>query len=358
MEGDTPDLPALVALKKKYGAYLWVDEAHSIGALGATGRGLCEHQRVDVLDIDVSMGTFTKAFGAIGGYIAANTDVIAALRARSSVHTLSGSLAPPACAQALAALRELQSTAGLDRVRRLQENSQWFRARLLEAGLAVLGNEASSPVCPVRASHCIHDAHAGCIPQPFYLEHHTRFCSAFQRKSLPFRASASLEMWPSSSWATRPLRCSCRGPAFAFRQRTRATISNARSRSFCKWPNRATCAIGTAFADESARVQAMARYTSELENTVTVFTRERALTLGSSKDQLELGKSEQWEGKNKEKESQRERYKIETSSTLVMASQTRRWQKRHMKCSTHDTEKTIKTATRHGAKTNHTATRG
>ena len=156
MEGDTPDLPALVALKKKYGAYLWIDEAHSIGALGATGRGLCEHQHVDALDIDISMGTFTKAFGAIGGYIAAKSDVIAALRARSSVHVLSGSLAPPACAQALAAIRELQSKAGLDRVRRLQENSRWFRARLLEAGLAVLGSEASSPVCPVRAAHWAH----------------------------------------------------------------------------------------------------------------------------------------------------------------------------------------------------------
>lgn len=156
MEGDTPDLPAIVALKKKYGAYLWVDEAHSIGALGATGRGLCEHQRVNVLDIDVSMGTFTKAFGAVGGYIAATADMIAALRARSSAHVLSGSLAPPACAQALAAIRELQSPAGLDRVRRLQENSRMFRRRLIEAGLAVLGNEASSPVCPVRAAHSTH----------------------------------------------------------------------------------------------------------------------------------------------------------------------------------------------------------
>ena len=49
--------------------YLWLDEAHSIGALGATGRGVCEHCGVDTKDVDVMMGTFTKSFAAVGGYI-------------------------------------------------------------------------------------------------------------------------------------------------------------------------------------------------------------------------------------------------------------------------------------------------
>ena len=51
-------------------AYLYLDEAHSIGALGATGRGVCEQLGVDTADVDVMMGTFTKSFGSCGGYIA------------------------------------------------------------------------------------------------------------------------------------------------------------------------------------------------------------------------------------------------------------------------------------------------
>lgn len=57
MEGDSPPLRALVALKRQYNAYLYVDEAHSIGALGARGRGVCEQLGVDPRDVDVLMGT-------------------------------------------------------------------------------------------------------------------------------------------------------------------------------------------------------------------------------------------------------------------------------------------------------------
>ena len=57
----------IVAIKKKYRAYLYLDEAHSIGALGAGGRGVCEHLGVDPADVDIMMGTFTKAFGSCGG---------------------------------------------------------------------------------------------------------------------------------------------------------------------------------------------------------------------------------------------------------------------------------------------------
>lgn len=72
MEGSVVNLPEVIALKKKYKAYLYLDEAHSIGALGRTGRGMVEHFGCDVSDVDVMMGTFTKSFGAAGGYIAAD----------------------------------------------------------------------------------------------------------------------------------------------------------------------------------------------------------------------------------------------------------------------------------------------
>ena len=63
-------LPELMALKKKYKCYLYLDEAHSIGAIGPTGRGVVEYFGLDPRDVDVMMGTFTKSFGASGGYIA------------------------------------------------------------------------------------------------------------------------------------------------------------------------------------------------------------------------------------------------------------------------------------------------
>merc|ERR1712070_1100162 len=63
MEGEICNLKKIVQVCKKYGVYVYVDEAHSIGALGATGRGVCEQTGVDPADIDILMGTFTKSFG-------------------------------------------------------------------------------------------------------------------------------------------------------------------------------------------------------------------------------------------------------------------------------------------------------
>ena len=65
-------LPEVIALKKKYKAYLYLDEAHSIGAMGPNGRGVVEYFGADPKDVDIMMGTFTKSFGACGGYIAGN----------------------------------------------------------------------------------------------------------------------------------------------------------------------------------------------------------------------------------------------------------------------------------------------
>ena len=72
MEGSVVRLPEVVALKKKYKAYLYVDEAHSIGAVGPDGRGVVDYFGVDPADVDIMMGTLTKSFGAAGGYIAAS----------------------------------------------------------------------------------------------------------------------------------------------------------------------------------------------------------------------------------------------------------------------------------------------
>ena len=76
-EGNTKSCPRSYLILRQFypwrcQAYVYLDEAHSIGALGATGRGLCEYEGVDPADIDIMMGTFTKSFGSCGGYIAAD----------------------------------------------------------------------------------------------------------------------------------------------------------------------------------------------------------------------------------------------------------------------------------------------
>lgn len=105
MEGSYCDLKNTVRLCKKYGAYVYLDEAHSIGAMGHTGRGCAEYAGVDPADIDIMMGTFTKSFGAMGGYIAASRETITFLRKRCAGSVVHNSLSPVVCQQVLSALR-------------------------------------------------------------------------------------------------------------------------------------------------------------------------------------------------------------------------------------------------------------
>jgi serine palmitoyltransferase len=156
MEGEMAPLPEIVALKKKYGAYLFVDEAHSIGAIGANGRGICEYAGVDPRDVDVLMGTFTKSFGAVGGYIAADRDVIEFLRANSAGSVYSSSISPPAVQQVLSAFRIMMhedgTTIGRRKLDTLRENSNYFRSRLNEMGCHTLG-DWDSPIVLLMLYH-------------------------------------------------------------------------------------------------------------------------------------------------------------------------------------------------------------
>lgn len=152
MEGETCPLAEIVALKKKYNCYLYVDEAHSVGAIGATGRGVCEHTGVDPTDVDILMGTFTKSFGAVGGYIAADTRIIQHLRFACAGSVYSSSISPPAAQQVISALRIITGEDGTDLGRRkitaLHSNANLFREGMLKMGCHVMGNW-DSPVVPV-----------------------------------------------------------------------------------------------------------------------------------------------------------------------------------------------------------------
>lgn len=106
MEGDICNLKEIVELKKKYGAYLYLDEAHSIGAMGKTGRGVCEHCGVNPMDVDIMMGTFTKSFGSCGGYIGGSSDLIEYLMSVSPSHKYAASMSP-ACVEQVCCVCEV-----------------------------------------------------------------------------------------------------------------------------------------------------------------------------------------------------------------------------------------------------------
>ncbi|KAF0692993.1 Aste57867_15987 [Aphanomyces stellatus] len=152
MEGEICKLRPIVDVAKKYKAYIYVDEAHSIGALGATGRGICEYAAVDPSEIDILMGTFTKSFGGMGGYIAASKDIIAMLKHTSSGHLMGTSLAPVVAAQVLAAFKVIMgrdgTTIGATKLKALRDNSNFLRQGLMDIGMVTLG-QFDSPVIPV-----------------------------------------------------------------------------------------------------------------------------------------------------------------------------------------------------------------
>lgn len=152
MEGTAARLPEVIALKKKYKAYLYLDEAHSIGAMGTTGRGVVEYWGCDPADVDVMMGTFTKSFGACGGYIAADHNIINHLRKYSHASTYGTAMAAPVAQQVISSMSIIMGRDGTDdgkkRIQQLLDNSRYFRKRLNELGFIVYGNE-DSPVVPI-----------------------------------------------------------------------------------------------------------------------------------------------------------------------------------------------------------------
>lgn len=152
MEGTMCNLPELIELKKKYKCYLYMDEAHSIGAMGSSGRGIAEVFGVDTKDIDILMGTFTKSFGAAGGYIAADQWIIDRLRLDLTVENYGEPMPPPVLAQISSSLKtisgEICPGQGQERLQRIAFNSRYFRLALQRLGFIVYGT-ADSPVIPL-----------------------------------------------------------------------------------------------------------------------------------------------------------------------------------------------------------------
>ncbi|CDS05204.1 hypothetical protein LRAMOSA07733 [Lichtheimia ramosa] len=149
MEGTIVNLPELIRLKEQFKFYLYVDEAHSIGALGEHGGGVCDFYGVDPAYVDILMGTFTKSFGAAGGYIAASKDVIDYLRTSNHAYVYAETMPVPVIQQVMTSMRLICGhEEGRWRIRQLSENALYFARRLREMGFIVYG-DYGSPVIPL-----------------------------------------------------------------------------------------------------------------------------------------------------------------------------------------------------------------
>ena len=146
MDGDHPDLARFVEVARRHDALLMVDEAHSMGVLGATGRGVAEQCGVDPGLVDIWMGTLSKTLSACGGYVAGRRPLIELLRHAAPGFVYSVGLAPPLAAAALESLRILQEEP--ERVARLQANAALFLRLARGAGFDT-GTSAGLGIVPI-----------------------------------------------------------------------------------------------------------------------------------------------------------------------------------------------------------------
>ncbi|PHR63024.1 MAG: 8-amino-7-oxononanoate synthase [Robiginitomaculum sp.] len=143
MLGDTSPLKEMIAVKKKYGAYLLIDEAHSLGVMGATGRGLCELAGVED-DVDFVTGTFSKSIGTIGGFLVSNVPGLDIVRLASRPYMFTASLPPSVVATAREALSHVPGATVL-------RAKLWDNATQLYAGLKTAGFDLGPEVSPIVA---------------------------------------------------------------------------------------------------------------------------------------------------------------------------------------------------------------
>ena len=146
MDGDIPDLKKFIQLKNDYQAMLFVDEAHSIGTIGESGRGVCEYSGVNPKEVDFLMGTLSKSLASCGGYIAASKEAIEFLKYTSDGFVFSAGMTPANTAAALEAIRILEEDSSS--VKRLQRQSALFLELCKEKGLNT-GLSKDTPIIPI-----------------------------------------------------------------------------------------------------------------------------------------------------------------------------------------------------------------
>ena len=143
MLGDRAPLAEFAEIKRRYGAYLLVDEAHSLGVLGAHGRGAAEEQGIEA-DVDCVVGTFSKSLGAVGGFGASDHPKFDVLRFCSRPYMYTASSCPSSVASVLSAFRQMGRRPEL-------RQRLWDNAKALYQGLIAAGFEICAPMSPIIA---------------------------------------------------------------------------------------------------------------------------------------------------------------------------------------------------------------
>ncbi|MFE7745047.1 aminotransferase class I/II-fold pyridoxal phosphate-dependent enzyme [Nocardia sp. NPDC057455] len=144
-DGDIPDLPAIIAVKKKHQALLMIDEAHSVGVLGAGGGGIGEYFGVDRGDVELWSGTTSKALAGCGGYVAGSAELIRYLKYTTPGFVYSVGMTPMNAAASAEAIRQLRSEG--EPLERLRRNSRLFLRLAREAGVDT-GDSHDTPIVP------------------------------------------------------------------------------------------------------------------------------------------------------------------------------------------------------------------
>ena len=144
MSGDIANLPEIVRLAKKYEARVMVDDAHGLGVMGKHGRGTAEHFGLEA-EVDIIMGTFSKSLASLGGYVAAEKDVVDYIRHNSRPYIFSAAIPASNAAAALTALRILKREP--ERVTALRDIADYMREGLKKRGLEL--RPSQTPIIPI-----------------------------------------------------------------------------------------------------------------------------------------------------------------------------------------------------------------
>jgi glycine C-acetyltransferase len=145
MDGDIAPLDKIAELGQEHGAMVYVDDAHGEGVLGEGGRGIVSHFKLDRNQVHVEMGTFSKAFGVVGGHISGSRDLVNFAYNKSRTWLLSGSHPPPVAAACIAAIDVLEKEP--QHVKNLWDNTRYFKKTMKDLGFNV-GN-SQTPITPV-----------------------------------------------------------------------------------------------------------------------------------------------------------------------------------------------------------------
>jgi glycine C-acetyltransferase len=145
MDGDIAPLDKVAAIGAEHGAMIYVDDAHGEGVLGEGGRGIVSHFKLPREKVQVEMGTFSKAFGVVGGHVSGSRDLVNFAYNKSRTWLLSGSHPPAVVAACLAAVDVLENEP--EHVQRLWENTRYFKKAMQDLGFDI--GKSETPITPV-----------------------------------------------------------------------------------------------------------------------------------------------------------------------------------------------------------------